>query len=71
MSMPITAIWVLAVLGMGVLLLIQPLSSVNPLVGQEHGRTIPLPDVDWAEIEMNELRGLIPRNAINADIPRK
>jgi hypothetical protein len=28
MSMPITAIWVLAVLGMGVLLLMQPLASV-------------------------------------------
>jgi hypothetical protein len=28
MSMPITAIWVLAVLGMGVLLMMQPLASV-------------------------------------------
>jgi hypothetical protein len=29
MSMPITAIWVIAVLGMGVLLVMQPQSSVS------------------------------------------
>src|SRR6266851_1874812 len=27
----------------------------------------PEPDVDWAEVELKELVGLIPRNAINAD----
>jgi hypothetical protein len=28
---------------------------------------LPIPDVDWAEIDMEELGGPIPRNAIDAD----
>jgi hypothetical protein len=45
MSIPMTAISAVAVLVMGVLLAMKPLSvERRSLVGQEHGRTIPLPD---------------------------
>jgi hypothetical protein len=41
-------------------------------VGHRPQATAPIldstePDVDWAEVEMKEVGGLIPRNAINAD----
>src|SRR5262245_52230968 len=45
MSIPITAIWVFDVLGMGVLLCDAAPVQRQPLAGREHGRTIPLADM--------------------------
>ena len=44
-SMPITAIAGLCCRGHGVLLVLAPLASLS-LAGQEHGRTIPLADIE-------------------------
>jgi hypothetical protein len=52
MSMPITAIWALAVLGMGVLLDYAAPVQRQPLAGQEHGRTIPLRDLARTSFSM-------------------
>ena len=43
-SIPITAIAELSVFDMACLLVLAPLLSLSP-AGQEHGRTIPLPDM--------------------------
>src|SRR6266850_7779843 len=44
-SMPITAIAVLGVRDMACSLSLAPLAQLRLLAGQEHGRTIPLPDL--------------------------
>jgi hypothetical protein len=45
--MPITAIAVLGVRDMALLLVFGAPCQLRLLAGQEHGRTIPLPDIDF------------------------
>src|SRR5258708_39023528 len=51
-SMPITAIAVLGVRDMACSLSLAPLAQLRLLAGQEHGRTLPFPEVSHARLRL-------------------
>src|SRR3979490_1662484 len=65
-SMPITAIALSNSWDMACSLSLAPLPSILLLVGQEHGRTIPLPDIPHWDSLPSPLLNLLPNQSDHA-----